>query len=70
MVLGFIVLLVISRILVLKLNNIDEDKSEVHSMKIKTAKLNPTKITANTLAGSLEVIGAIGANILAACLLT
>lgn len=63
---AFIVLLIMSRIMVTKLNTMldyrDEVKSEVNSMKIK-------KTVVNVLVGSLDVSGAIGANVLSACLL-
>lgn len=63
---AFIALLVISRIMVTKLQTElsyrDKVKSEVNSMKIN-------KAVVNVLSGSLDVAGAIGANVLASCLL-
>ncbi len=62
---AFIALLVASRIIVTKLNTMlhyrDEIKNEVKSMKINTV--------INVLIGSLDIAGAIGANVLSACLL-
>lgn len=64
--LAFIALLVMSRIIVTKLNTMlsykDVVKSEVNSMKINNTVVN-------VLVGSLDVAGAIGANVLSACLL-
>ncbi len=64
---AFIVLLVISRMMVTKLNTMlnyrDEIKSEVNSMKIKNTVVN-------VLVGSLDIAWAIGANVLSSCLLT
>ena len=63
---AFIALLVISRMMVTKLNTMlsykDVVKSEVNSMEINNTVVN-------VLIGSLEVAGAIGANVLSACLL-
>lgn len=63
---AFIVLLVMSRIMVMKLNSVpdykDEIKKEENSMKIK-------KTCVSVLVGSLDVAGTIGANVLSSCLL-
>ena len=61
---AFIVLFIISRIITTKLDYRDENKSEVKSMKTRTM----SEIT-NVLSSSLEVMRAIGVNILSACLL-
>ena len=63
---AFIVLLVMCRVVSMKLNSMlgyeDKIKSEVNSMKIKNEMVN-------VLVGSLDVAGAIGANVLVSCLL-
>ena len=63
---AFIVLLVMSRVMVTKLNSIldykDEIKNKENSMKIK-------KTSVSVLVGSLDIAGAIGANVLSSCLL-
>jgi len=62
---AFIAFLVMSRVIIGELNSIvmykDEIKSEVNSMRNKTI--------VNVLIGSLDIAGAIGANVLASCLL-
>lgn len=63
---AFIVLLVMSRVMVMKLNSIpdcrDEVKNKENSMKIKHTVVS-------VLVGSLDIAGAIGANVLSSCLL-
>ena len=63
---AFIVLLVMSRIMVMKLNSIldyrDEIKNKENSMRIK-------KTSVSVLVGSLDIAGIIGANVLSSYLL-
>ena len=64
-VFAFVALFIINRSVITKLNSRNRYRREVKSMKIKTM----SRIT-NVLSNSLEVMGAIGVNILSTCLLT